>query len=318
MGDAMADVIVVGGGLSGLAAAWELERRNIPYTLIEVKGRLGGSIVSEARDGFVLDGGPMILTRSRAWPWLDDLGLDDALYPVAHRPDGAERVAFKNGTQALVDALVERLKMGRVMPHMSVSTLGQVDKNFAVCLENGMVIQAAALIVAAPARYAERMFYTFEPDISQRLLGFHYDSITRVSLGYRLGEIVLPIEPPPDAGFAFGRWTKCEYRVPPGYVLAQVGLRFAPGDTPPEAIVAELQKNMGWPATHIVARVDYWPESHCLTAHDPDHNDIMNAIDALLPEGIALIGSDYRGIRLEDRVEQGVNAAGRIAEWLQA
>ena len=312
----MADVIVIGGGLSGLAAAWELEQRNIPYTLIEVKGRLGGGIISEARDGFVLDGGPMLLRKSREWPWLAELGLSDALFPVTNMPTATDWVAFKHGTQTLVDALAERLKMGRIMPRMSVSTLGRVDHNFAVCLENGMVIQAAALIVAAPAHYAERMFYTFEPQISQHLLGFHYDSITRVSLGYRQGEIDLPVQPPPDAGYAFDRWTASEHRVPSGHVLVQVGLRYAPGDTPPQTIIAELQKDMGWPATHVVARVDHWPQSHCLTAHEPNHVETLNAIDALLPDGVALVGSDYRGYLLEDRVEQGIAAAQKIAAWL--
>lgn len=313
----MSDVMVIGGGLSGLAAAWELEQRHIPYTLIEVKGRLGGGVVSESRDGFVIDGGPMILTKSRAWPWLAELGLSDTLYPVGRLPDGADLVAFKQGTQTLVDALVSQLRLGRVMPRMAVSTLGTVDKNFAVCLENGMVIQAAGLIVAAPARYAERMFYTFEPAISQQLLQFHYDSITRVSLGYRQGDIALPIEPPPDAGFAFARWTDSDHRAPPGHVLVQVGLRFAPGQTPPEDIVAELRKDLGWPSSHVVARVDHWPESHCLNAHDSHHDDTMTAIETLLPEGVALVGSDYRGFRVEDRIEQGRAAAVKIAGWLQ-
>jgi protoporphyrinogen oxidase len=180
-----------------------------------------------------------------------------------------------------------------------------------------MVIQAAALIVAAPALYAERIFYTFVPEISQHLLDFHYDSITRVSLGYRQAEIVQPVEPPPDAGYAFDCWTDSEYRVPPGHVLVQVGLRYAPGDTPPETIIAELQKDMGWPDTHVVARVNHWPESHCLTVHDPTHDDTMTAIDALLPEGVALAGSDYRGFLIEDRVEQGIAAAQKIVTWLQ-
>ncbi len=48
----MANVVVIGGGLTGLAAAWELERQRIPYTLIEVKKRFGGSIITERRDGF--------------------------------------------------------------------------------------------------------------------------------------------------------------------------------------------------------------------------------------------------------------------------
>jgi protoporphyrinogen oxidase len=309
----MPDVVVIGGGLSGLAAAYELEKSNIPYTLIEVKARLGGSVFSEERDGFIIDGGAFALHKSHDWPWLTELGLDDSL------AEGREdTVIFKRGTQVLVDALAGKLKSGMVMPRMSVSTLGEVDGNFAVCLENGMIIQAAALIVAAPARYAERMFYTFEPEISQRLLEFHYDTITRVSLGYRKEDFPMPVVPPPDSGFAFCNWTESEYRVPPGHILIQTGLRFRPGDTPPEMIIAELQKDMDWPRSHVVAHVTHWPESHSLTAHDPHHMETMAAILTLLPEGVALVGSDYGGLRVENRIEQGLVAAQQIAQWLHA
>ncbi|MBZ0301826.1 MAG: FAD-dependent oxidoreductase [Anaerolineae bacterium] len=311
----MADVIIVGGGLSGLAAAYALEQQHVSYTLIEVKGRLGGSISSQRRAGFVIDGGPFILYQSEAWPWLSDLGLEDAIYEIGRLPDGNRLIAFKDGTQSLVDALVQRLHSGQVMPRMSVSTLGLVEDQFTVCLENGMVIQAAALIIAAPARYAERMFYTFEPAISEKLLRFRYDTITRVSLGYRQGQVTIPLEPPPDAGFAFGYWTESETRVPPGHVLLQIGVRYPLPRTRPETLVAELQKDMGWPDP-IVADTNYWPEAHCLNPHHHEHQAVMAAIDALLPAGVALIGSDYHGDRVEARMAQGRTAAEKVRTWL--
>lgn len=313
----MPDVIVIGGGLSGLAAAWELERQAVPYTLIEVKGRLGGSIISERRAGFVMDGGPFVMAQSGEWAWLGELGLQDALYDMGPLPNQQRMVAFRDGTQALVDALARQLITGRVMPRMSVSTLGQVDQHFAVCLENGMVIPAAALIVAAPARYVERMFYTFQPQISQRLLHFHYDSISHVSLGYRKDAIPFPVEPPPDAAFAFGHWTDSEHRAPPGHILLQVGVRFALTHTTPEAMIEALQQAMDWPADPVVSRVDFWPESHCLNPHHAGHEETMQAIDALLPPGVALIGSDYRGWHVEERIEAGRKTAQDIAAWLR-
>jgi protoporphyrinogen oxidase len=313
----MPDIIIVGGGLTGLSAAFELEKLGIAYTLIEVKGRLGSGIVSERRDGFVLDGGPFVLHRSREWPLLAELGLDDALYQVARLPSGSELVAFKDGTQTLVDALVERLKTGRIITRMSVSTLGKVENRFVVCLENGMVMNADGLIVAAPARYAERMFYTFQPEISQRLLKHHYDSITRVSLGYRKDQITVPFEVPPDPSCAFRHWTDSEYRVPPGHVLVQVGVRLPLERTTPEIMVRELQRIMEWPPDPVVQRVDYWPESHSLMPHDPDHEANMDAIEALLPEGVALVGSDYRALHFEDRMFQGQAAARKIANGLR-
>ncbi len=310
----MSDIIIIGGGLTGLSAAFELEKMGIAYTLIEVKGRLGSNIISEKRDGFVLDGGPFVLNRSREWPLLDELGLGDALYQVAQLPKGNELVAFKDGTQTLVDTLVNHLKNGRIITRMSVSTLGKVENRFAVCLENGMVMNADGLIVAAPARYAERMFYTFQPEISQRLLKHHYDSITRVTLGYRKDQISVPFRAPEDPSCAFGSWTDSEYRVPPGHILIQVGVRLPLERTTPEIITRELQRIMDWPTDIVVQRVDYWPESHSLMPHNPSHDADMAAIEALLPEGVALVGSDYRADRFEDRMDQGRAAARKIAE----
>lgn len=48
----MRDVVIIGGGLSGLAAAYELEKHNVDYTLIEVKRELGGSIRTLKKDDF--------------------------------------------------------------------------------------------------------------------------------------------------------------------------------------------------------------------------------------------------------------------------
>ncbi|MCA9903810.1 MAG: FAD-dependent oxidoreductase, partial [Anaerolineae bacterium] len=104
----MSDVIVIGGGLTGLSAAWELERLGVNYTLIEVKPRLGGSIHSECMAGFVIDHGPFVLEKYGDWPFLAELGLQDSLMALGRYRDG-ELVIFREGTQTLVEALVSRL-----------------------------------------------------------------------------------------------------------------------------------------------------------------------------------------------------------------
>ena len=305
-------VMVIGGGISGLAAAFELERLGVDYTLIEVKGRLGGSVVSARSGGWVLDGGPFVLQRTRPWPLLASLGLDDALYTVARLPDGTEQVAFKIGTQTLVDALAARLQRGRILTRMAVSTLGAVGSRFSVCMENGMVYDADALIVAAPARFAERMFYTFVPEISLRLLRFRYDTITRVSLGFAADAIRLPPVSPPDLGFALRRWTDSPHRVPPGHVLVQIGVRFPLAQTTADALAQEVCRSHKWHAEPVITRADYWPESHALNPHAPEHAALMDEIDVLLPARVALVGSDYRARRFEDRLSQAIDAARRV------
>lgn len=303
------DALVIGGGVTGLAAAYELERLGATYALIEVKSRLGGSVISERRGGWVLDGGPFVLQQTRPWPLLEALGLNDALDPVTDWPNGARLVVFKGGTQALVDALAARFKRGRVLTRMAVSSVGLVGRRFAACLENGLVCDADALVVAAPARYAERMFYGFIPEIALRLLRFRYDTITRVTLGFHASDVPLPLRCPPDPACAFVRWTSSPHRVPPEHVLAQVGVRFPLAQTTPEALAAEVCRGLKLAATPLVIRADHWPESHALAPYDPDHDRLMDEIEALLPPRLALAGSDYRARRFEDRLFQGAAAA---------
>ena len=61
------DCVIVGGGISGLAAAHELNRRGISFMLVESAARFGGLIRTEHIDGFVVDAGPdALLTQKPA------------------------------------------------------------------------------------------------------------------------------------------------------------------------------------------------------------------------------------------------------------
>lgn len=51
-------VIVIGGGISGLAAGYYLKKKNIPFQIIESQNRLGGVISSSQSQDFILEGGP--------------------------------------------------------------------------------------------------------------------------------------------------------------------------------------------------------------------------------------------------------------------
>jgi oxygen-dependent protoporphyrinogen oxidase len=51
-------VIVVGGGISGLACAFRLKQLGIPVTLLEAADRVGGMIGTFEKDGLLLESGP--------------------------------------------------------------------------------------------------------------------------------------------------------------------------------------------------------------------------------------------------------------------
>lgn len=52
------DVAIVGAGIAGLSAAFELQRRGLTVRVLEAASRPGGVITTEPLDGWVIDGGP--------------------------------------------------------------------------------------------------------------------------------------------------------------------------------------------------------------------------------------------------------------------
>src|SRR5437879_13325981 len=61
----MLDCVIVGGGIAGLATAYELSRRGVSFVLLERAARAGGVILSAEIDGFVVDGGADALLSQR-------------------------------------------------------------------------------------------------------------------------------------------------------------------------------------------------------------------------------------------------------------
>jgi len=80
-------VVVVGGGISGLSTAYFLQERvresgePIEILLVEKDRHLGGSILTERVDGFVIEGGPDCFLSEKPWTLrlCERLGMEDQL-----------------------------------------------------------------------------------------------------------------------------------------------------------------------------------------------------------------------------------------------
>jgi oxygen-dependent protoporphyrinogen oxidase len=79
------EVAIVGGGIAGLATAYELQRRGASFHLLEAAPRLGGVILSERADGFTFDAGPdaLLIQKPAAIELCRELGLGDRLFPTS-------------------------------------------------------------------------------------------------------------------------------------------------------------------------------------------------------------------------------------------
>jgi oxygen-dependent protoporphyrinogen oxidase len=79
-----AGIAIIGGGISGLSAAWTLHKRRVPYRLLEASPSLGGVIRTETREGFLLEGGPdsMLAQKPEGVALCRELGLGERLIPT--------------------------------------------------------------------------------------------------------------------------------------------------------------------------------------------------------------------------------------------
>jgi protoporphyrinogen/coproporphyrinogen III oxidase len=85
------DTLIVGGGIAGLAAAYELSRRGLSFIVLEAADRPGGVILSEDVEGFTIDAGPdaLLIQKPEAIRLCEEIGLRDRL--VVTKPP---RLAF--------------------------------------------------------------------------------------------------------------------------------------------------------------------------------------------------------------------------------
>lgn len=78
MGKPQKSIAILGGGITGLAAAYELGQLGYKPTIFEASSRIGGVIETVRRDGFLAECGPNTLleTSPRIGKLITDLGLD--------------------------------------------------------------------------------------------------------------------------------------------------------------------------------------------------------------------------------------------------
>ena len=80
----MTSVVIVGGGMAGLATAYELNRQQVPFVLLEAGPRLGGVVLSEQIDGYTIDGGPdaLLIQKPEGIKLCEEVGLGNQLVPT--------------------------------------------------------------------------------------------------------------------------------------------------------------------------------------------------------------------------------------------
>jgi protoporphyrinogen/coproporphyrinogen III oxidase len=91
-------IAIVGGGIAGLATAWQLTQKGIPWTLFEASDRLGGIIETVHQGGFVIECGPDSWVTEKPWAreLAVEIGLEDQVIPSN---DQGRRTYVQQGTE---------------------------------------------------------------------------------------------------------------------------------------------------------------------------------------------------------------------------
>ena len=97
-------VIVIGGGISGLSAAYfirkGLDEAGLPFELelIEKDERVGGKFTARKENGFLVEGGPNGFLDSKPWTLdlVHELGMDESLLPSDEA--AAKRFIYSRGS----------------------------------------------------------------------------------------------------------------------------------------------------------------------------------------------------------------------------
>lgn len=154
-----ARIAIIGAGLSGLYAAYLLEKQGIDYVLLEARDRIGGRIHSVAADGQSVMDMKAKATSDRfdlgpSWFWpgyqpqlkqlVEELGLEsfaqfeDGEMVIERSPNTAPMrmqgyvssptsMRLVGGMAALTDALYQRLDSGRVLTAHKVCQLRKTE-----------------------------------------------------------------------------------------------------------------------------------------------------------------------------------------------
>jgi len=174
------EILIIGGGLAGLALADTLQRARAEYRLVEARDRFGGRIKSARLGRATFDLGPSwfwpgqtrmaALARRFLIPVFEQHATGDLLFEEADgtvsRGAGspmAGSLRLHGGMSALSDALAASLDPDRLRSGVAVTALRDDGARFTADLSDGTTIEAARVVLALPPRIAAGL--VFDPTL---------------------------------------------------------------------------------------------------------------------------------------------------------
>lgn len=341
------DVAVLGGGVTGLAAALRL-RAIVPtasVTVIEAGAKLGGKLCGEVIDDCVVDGGPDLcieskLSRAHAF---EELGIASELIPVnpaglpTFRRCGGELHAMP---RVLADGLVTMRSGMHDMVKLMASAIRDVDLRLGVRvlsvdrgggswtlgLSDGTTLEASAVICALPGTVSAKLFAGIFPRFAAAASEVTYLPMTTVSAAWAADEVPKELhgtgfieDVPVDGALTACTWTtsKIPMRSPYDVILLRGYVRTADTEHATRIAVQEMSGFLGVCVKPLWTRAFSWAEA--VPQYPADHHERVRDLRAELDQDadFAFAGAAWDGIGIGDCMCSGESAAERIAASLQ-
>ena len=120
----MKRIAIVGGGISGLSAAYYLAKAGHDCTLIEAQPRLGGVIQTEQVDGCVIEGGPDSFIAQKPWAMdlIRELGIEDQV--IGSNDHLRKTFVLRGGRLIPLPDGVQFMAPTKLMPMVTTPLLG--------------------------------------------------------------------------------------------------------------------------------------------------------------------------------------------------
>ena len=329
-------VAVVGAGVAGLTAAWELTRAGADVTVLDSERRPGGVIVTERQGGFIVEGGPdgWLAAEAHIPALAEGLGIASRVVRQSARGSllwtgttfqrleegraaellGIEArlenlkagfASFAGGMGELTDALAARLA-GRIRTPLGVTGIVQAGATWRLAVTGGMVVDADAVVLALPMYSAARLLEAAGVAGARGLAEVAYFPSLTVSLAYREDQLGRGLEgtgfvASPDAGGAIRAVTfasrKFPGRIPPGHVLLRAFLGPIEGE-PAAAAHQALRDALSLTGQPLWTRTFFW--SRGIPRYPHGHAarvaDVRRRLERLPPLAIAGAGVDGTGV----------------------
>ncbi len=120
--------VVIGGGISGLTAAYELVNRGVDCTLVETSDRLGGVIRTDRVGSCLIEAGPDSFIAQKPWALelIRELGLGDQV--VTSNDSRRRTYVARNGALIPLPDGIQFLAPTRILPVLTTRLLGVGSK----------------------------------------------------------------------------------------------------------------------------------------------------------------------------------------------